>query len=140
MSSPYQPQLSRGLYDRQLKPIFQDYKPLIQLDDRNEFYLKLLHDQGLLGTGKHLIDLGAGLSVFGPLCHAHGMKVTLVDDFGGGGGIELGQNPNQLPLLEVFEKQLGLDILRQNFLENPLALSDQSGDVVTCFHSLEHWH
>jgi SAM-dependent methyltransferase len=140
MSSRYQPQRSRELYEQQLKPIFQNYRPFIQLDDRNEFYLKMLHDQGLLESGKHLVDLGAGLSVFGPICHAHGMKVTLVDDFGGGGGIELGQNPNQVPLLEVFEKQLGLNILRQNFLEQPLGLADKSVDVVTCFHSLEHWH
>jgi|ERR1041385_393468 SAM-dependent methyltransferase len=137
---PYSPERSRELYAQQLQPIFVNYDPVITLDGRNEFYLSLLHERSLLEPGKRLIDLGAGLSVFGPICHAHGMEVTLVDDFGGGGGIELGQKQAQVPLLDVFEKRLGLHILRQNFLEKPLALSDRSADVVTCFHSLEHWH
>jgi SAM-dependent methyltransferase len=130
----------RELYAAKLKPVLLDYKPLLELEERNEFYVRLLGDQQLLQPGKRLVDLGAGLSLFGPLCRSHGMDVTLVDDFGGGGGVELGQGSQEIPLLAAFEKQFGLQVARQNFLEQPLLLPDASADVVTCFHSLEHWH
>jgi SAM-dependent methyltransferase len=130
----------RELYATKLKPILVGYKPLLELDERNEFYLRLLGDQHLLQPGKRLVDLGAGLSVFGLVCRTHGMEVTLVDDFGGGGGVEIRPGPQEIPLLEVFEKQFGLRIARQSLLEQPLSLPDASADVVTCFHSLEHWH
>src|SRR5437868_2901192 len=107
MTDHFDPRASRTLYKQQLKPVFEKYPPVIELDERNEFYLRLLAQQGLLGSGKHLVDLGAGLSVFGPICQAHGMHVTLVDDFGGGGGVELGQHIEDIPLLDVFEKQFG---------------------------------
>ena len=131
---------SRKLFTEQLRPVLLACKPLIELDERNEFYLRLLGDQYLLQPGKHLVDLGCGLSVFGPMCRAHGMSVTMVDDFGGGGGVELQPGEQAIPLLEVFEKQLGMNIIRENFLEELLPLPSASFDVVTSFHSLEHWH
>jgi len=140
MTGQFNARRCRDLYEKELKPVFVKYPPLIQLDARNEFYLGLLGQQGLLQAGKHLVDLGAGLSVFGPVCRALGMRVTLVDDFGGGGGVALGQKIRDIPVLEVLEKQLGLEVVREDFLERPLPLADSSVDVVTCFHSLEHWH
>lgn len=140
MTGQFDPARCRELYETKLKPVLAGYKPLLELEARNEFYLRMLGDQGLLGPGKRLVDLGAGLSPFGLLCRVHGMEVTLVDDFGGGGGVELRQESPEIPLLEVFEKQFGLAIVRRNFLEQPLPLPDASADVVTCFHSLEHWH
>jgi SAM-dependent methyltransferase len=139
MRKDFSPGHWRELYEKKLKPTFLQHPPLIELDDRNEFYLRLLHEHSLLEPGKHLVDLGAGLSVFGPVCRAHGLDVTLVDDFGGGGGVEL-RRKTEIPLLDVFEKQFGMRIVRENFLEQPLPLSNATADVVTCFHSLEHWH
>jgi len=130
----------RRLYNEHLLPLLLARKPLIRLDERNEFYLRVLGDQYLLQPGRHLVDLGCGLSVFGPMCRVYGMGVTLVDDFGGGGGVELSAEQKEIPLLEVLEKQLGIKIIRQNFLERPLPLPNSSADVVTSFHSLEHWH
>lgn len=130
----------RELYETRLKPVLAGYKPLLALEARNEFYVRLLGERGLLEPSRQLVDLGAGLSLFGPLCRAHGMEVTLVDDFGGGGGIDLGQEAQEIPLLEAFRTKFGLKVIQQNFLEQPLPLRDASTDVVTCFHSLEHWH
>src|SRR5436190_7653082 len=112
MSSPsatglFDRRLCWSLYDERLKPVLANSTPRIELDARNEFYLWLLGKQSLLQPGKHLVDLGAGLSVFGPVCRAHGMEVTLVDDFGGGGGVELGNTNQANPVLDSFEKQLG---------------------------------
>jgi SAM-dependent methyltransferase len=129
----------RELYQK-IRPVLDQTRPPIVLDERNEFYLALLGQQSLLSPPKHLVDLGAGLSVFGPMCRAYGMTVTLVDDFGGGGGVELGNQSKEVPFLDVLEKQLGLNVVRQNFLEQVLPMEDSSVDVVTCFHSLEHWH
>src|SRR6266480_4452563 len=140
MTGEFNASRCRELYARALKPVLEKYPPAPYLDDRNEFYLWMLGQAGLLQAGKHLVDLGAGLSVFGPLCRAHGMAVTLVDDFGGGGGVELGRRVEDIPLLTAFKRELGMAVVRANFLEQPLPLPDASADVVTCFHSLEHWH
>jgi SAM-dependent methyltransferase len=109
------------------------------LDVRNEFYLSLLGPE-FLRPGKRLVDLGAGLSAFGPACAAHGMEVILVDDYGGGGGIDLGNTNQPVPMLGVFERKFGIKIIREDFLERPLPLPDASVDAMTSFHSLEHWH
>jgi SAM-dependent methyltransferase len=123
-----------------LQPAFKDLFSITGLDARHEFYLRMLGDQRLLQSGKCLVDLGPGLSMFGAACAAHGMSVTLVDDFGGGGGLEIEGEAKAARILEVLEKTLGLAIVREDFLKNPLPLADASTDVVTCFHSLEHWH
>jgi SAM-dependent methyltransferase len=138
--SRFEPAPFRALYEQQLSSILKDYKPLIVLDKRNEFYLKMLSDHDALERGKKLVDLGAGLSVFGPVCKAYGMDVTLIDDFGGGGGVDLDRPETSMPLLDVFERRFGLSIVRSNFLEEPLPLPTSSVDAITCFHSLEHWH
>ena len=139
-TSRFDPRRARDLFEQRLQPILTEHKAGIYLDARNEFYLSLLAEQRLLQSGKHLIDLGAGLSVFGPLCRAFGMDVTLIDDFGGGGGVELGRTGHETPILEAFRQRLGMQIICENFLESPLPIADASADIVTCFHSLEHWH
>jgi SAM-dependent methyltransferase len=128
------------LYRDTIKPIFAGLSQEPSLDDRNLFYLQMLSDHGMLQAGKHLLDLGAGLSIFGPMVRKLGMEVTLVDDFGGGGGVITGQRAQDIKVLNLFREQLGIRIIEENFVEQPIPLADASIDAVTCFHSLEHWH
>ena len=111
-----------------------------KLDRRMAFYLGMLAHAGLMGNRSVLVDLGAGMSWFGPIASQLGMKVALVDDFGGGGGVEISDRDASLRPLSVFRQQFGIDIFEQDLLRHPLPFSDGSVDAVTCFHSLEHWH
>lgn len=140
VNNQFESKRCRELYEKTVRPILAKYPLAPYLDTRNEFYLEMLGRHGGLLPGKHLVDLGAGLSIFGPMCRAHGMRVTLVDDFGGGGGVELDQRGQEGPLLQAFEAELGITVARENFLEHRLPLPNKDVDVVTCFHSLEHWH
>lgn len=111
-----------------------------RLEPRMCFYLRLVAEAGVLSSGQHLVDLGPGTSIFGPVARQLGMRVTLVDDFGGGGGVSLGENGAALALMEAFVTKFGVCVVQQDFLTRPLPLPDGDVDVVTCFHSLEHWH
>ena len=111
-----------------------------RLDGRPLFYLQLVHETGLLQPGKHLVDLGAGTSAFGPVCRAMGMEVTIADDFGGGGGVELEHLDKTRKLIADWKSQLGINVLEGDLLNKPLALETASVDVITCINSLEHWH
>jgi SAM-dependent methyltransferase len=111
-----------------------------RLDARLVFYLKLVAESGHLRPGKHLVDLGAGMSAFGPVARVLGLEVTLIDDFGGGGGVDTGPWQDGVNLLRTICRQLDIRLVEQDFLNTPLPLATGSADVVTCFHSLEHWH
>jgi SAM-dependent methyltransferase len=110
------------------------------LDDRQLFYLKLLAQTGCLTGGKHLVDLAPGTTAFGPIARALGMQVTLIDDYGGGGGVEVTRQEVTQQLILNFRERLGIRVEQMDFISSPLPLSDDSVDVITCFHSLEHWH
>ena len=97
-------------------------------------------ESGQLNAGRVLVDLGCGLSLFGLLCRVFGMEVSLVDDFGGGGGIQTGSAAENVPLLVWMKQSHGVKIFSQDFLKTPLPFPDKSVDVISCFHSLEHWH
>ncbi|MEI6656207.1 MAG: class I SAM-dependent methyltransferase [Verrucomicrobiota bacterium] len=127
------------LYAGIFKGGFQD--ETMPLDfDRIFYYLEVLAGAGLLHRGVRLLDLAGGLSIFSPLLTKYGVKVTIVDDFGGGGGVRYDAREEDLKILKIFREELGIDIIEMNFLEQEMALSSESFDVVTCFHSLEHWH
>jgi SAM-dependent methyltransferase len=110
------------------------------LDPRLEFYIALLAGQDCLKRGLHVTDLGGGTSWFIVVLAQMGLDATLVDDFWGGGHMEAAiYRQNELAVLEQFEK-LGVRIHSQDLISKPLPMADESQDVITCFHTLEHWH
>jgi SAM-dependent methyltransferase len=107
--------------------------------ERIKFYVSLLARHGVLNPGAHLVDLGAGLSAFGPLMHFLGLRVSLADDFGGGGGV-VGKDDGQTRAILERMRAVGIRVFEQDILATPLPLGDCSVDVITSFHSIEHWH
>lgn len=111
------------------------------LDIREDFYLEILDNLGVLSEGHNLVDLAAGFSRFSPMARLLGMDVTIIDDFGGGGGIDPAERQSTESTIKCLKDNLGLKIITQNFISDPvLPLPSESVDVLTCFHSLEHWH
>jgi SAM-dependent methyltransferase len=114
------------------------------IDKREVFYLSVVEKLGLLKSGIQVVDLGAGFSRFAPVLSQLGPRVTILDDFGGGGGIDHGQNAEQRKeterVLDRLRDQLGLKIIESDILSAPLPFPDRSVDLITCFHVLEHWH
>ena len=102
-------------------------------------YFELLNGADLLRPGTQVADLGGGLSVFAPLLTGMGLKAMVVDDFAGGGGVERERRDDALKLLDKY-RSVGVEIVEHDLLKPPLPLPDQSVDVVTCIHCLEHWH
>ena len=111
------------------------------LDIREDFYLEILEALGMLASGRTMIDLGAGFSRFSPVAQVLGMNVTIIDDFGGGGGIDPAKVEATKSTLIRLQQITGLKVISQNFIANPtLSIPTESIDVVTCFHCLEHLH
>lgn len=125
-------------------PIFKDhpnYSSFVRKcsDGRVIFYLDLLSEAGVLRPDGRVVDLGAGLSIFPVLLRQLGLEVSVVDDFKGGGGIEKGQEEVCQKTLNHFQ-EVGISVISQNLLSEPLPFQDCSVDVVASFHSIEHWH
>lgn len=136
----FAPALCRRLYQERLENDLRKFQPFLAYEKRTEFYVRLAFKTGQLSPEKRLVDLGCGLSLFGLLCRCYGPEVALVDDFGGGGGIALGGVPRPPSLLEWASLAHGIQVISQDFIANPLPFAPNSVDLVTCFHSLEHWH
>ena len=113
--------------------------PNPKLDSRLEFYFQLLAEAGLLRRGTTIADLGGGLSWFSPVLSQMGLEVSLIDDFAGGGGVEPDCNSESWAVVERF-RELGVKVYSQDLLNQPLPFPNETLDVFTCFHSLEHWH
>ncbi len=107
---------------------------------RDIFYIQLLADHGAIAPGKHIVDLGAGLCWFDPILRKLGPEVTLVDDYGGGGGVDKERRDAALAVLDRLKSDFGIRVEEIDFLKHPLPFADATVDAVTCFHSLEHWH
>lgn len=110
------------------------------LEERIVFYCQMMEDFGLLQTGKQIADLGAGIYWFDPLIRALGPEVHLVDDLGGGGGIDNADRRIAEELLRRYREEYRFSMYQQDILTSPLPFDDGSMDAVTCFHCLEHWH
>lgn len=136
----FDPEICRRLYRERLEKDLRKFQPYLAYEERMEFYARLAFQTGQLKPGKVLVDLGCGLSLFGLLGRLYGPEVVLIDDFGGGGGIALGGNSSLPPLWEWAASSHGIRVISQDFIQNPLPLPSASVDLVTCFHSLEHWH
>ena len=110
------------------------------VNDRDVFYLQLLHDHGELVRGKHIVDLGAGLCWFDTILSKLGPQVTLVDDYGGGGGVDKERRESAVAILTRLKTDFGINVEEIDFLKHPLPFANSTVDAITCFHSLEHWH
>jgi len=131
--------VNRALREK-VAEIFGWPRETASLEERQMFYLQLVAETGSLVPGKHLLDLGPGLCCFGAMARALGLQVTLIDDFGGGGAVDPKRQDITERFLNAFRKQLSIQVVEMDFLKHPLPLTPASIDVITCFHSLEHWH
>jgi SAM-dependent methyltransferase len=120
--------------------ILDGSQPSPSIDSREEYYLSILEKYGMIHTGKTLVDLGAGFSCFSPVLSQLGLNVSIVDDFGGGGGVDTQQQERTNKIINQIRQQLGINVLEEDFLNRKLPFENESVDMVTCFHSLEHWH
>jgi len=133
-----------NLFRRRVLPLYEGhaYQAMLQregLPPRVRFYFEELDRLGLLAAGRRLLDLGAGLGAFAPLARLLGLEVCIVDDFGGGGGVEDKADPSLQRVLARF-RDLGVEIVDRNLLSDPLPAEDETIDLAVSFHSLEHWH
>lgn len=141
MSNPqYDSATFNKFFREKVSIVYGDTSENAALDDRQLFYLQMLADTGALQSGKHLVDLAPGLTAFGPVAAGMGMQVTLVDDYGGGGGVDMNRREVAMKIVNGFRNKLGVRVEEMDFVANPLPLADASVDVISCFHSLEHWH
>ncbi len=139
--STFNPATCNQAFRERVLAIYGDmFDTTATLDERQLFYLQMVADTGCLVKGKHLVDLGPGLSAFGAVAAALGMQVTLIDDYGGGGAVDVKRRDITERFITGFRERLGGRVEEMDFVSQPLPLADASVDVITCFHSLEHWH
>ena len=130
------------LFHEQVLPLYAGclgQTPVQKNIARVKFFLSLLAREKPVQPGVHLVDLGGGLSPWPVLMRALGLRVTVIDDFAGGGGVEPGEEEMCQTLLTRF-RAAGVSIVTQDLLTEPLPCAAETVDVVACFHALEHFH
>ena len=122
--------------------VWRDRKPDVGdcRERRILFYFEILNRFGLLRKGVRLMDLGGGFSYFAPLAIELGPETILVDDFAGGGGLELQESAVEAKAILERMRTRGIQIHTMDILKSPLPAETGSIDIATCFHSMEHWH
>jgi SAM-dependent methyltransferase len=111
----------------------------IRLESRQELYIQLLAENGLLKRGTTIVDLGGGGTWFTPVLSQMGFDASLVDDFKGGGGVNEDPQRRDLSFIDRF-RELGVKVYSQDLLSPPLPFPNESVDVFTFIDALEHLH
>ena len=130
-----------SLFHDKVLPLYAGYPGFARIKEnfpRMQYYLNLLAQESTIRPGLSLVDLGGGLSPWSALLSALGLRVTLIDDFGGGGGVECGTEEICQTLLSRFQAA-GVSICSQDLLMTRLPFADESVDVMTCFQCFEHF-
>jgi SAM-dependent methyltransferase len=143
--SPGEDRSIRRVFRETVLPLYRGLDPeasgqIEESIDRLLYYCRLADLDGVARAGGRILDLGPGLTPFGPLLRALGGRVTLVDDFGGGGCVDRRDPGPTQAVLERVRGALGLEIVTQDLLASPLPADEGSVDAVTSFHCFEHFH
>ena len=85
-------------------------------------------------SGARVVDVGGGVSLFTVGCSLRDRRATLLDDFGDPVNHALG------PELLDLHRDNGVEVIARDVVEDGLGVEAGSLDVVTSFHSMEHWH
>jgi SAM-dependent methyltransferase len=121
----------------QVRALARAYPPSLvehQLGDvpRIVFHVRLVLAR--CGPAARVCDVGGGIGLFSLACVAVGMRVALIDDFRDQVNAEIGD-----AILEL-HRERGVEVVRQDVIEEGITLEQESFDAVTSFDSIEHWH
>jgi SAM-dependent methyltransferase len=120
-----------------LQTIAKQYPPDLveeQLHDvkRKAFDIELVYSRK--GSNCRVCDLGGGVGLFSIGCAALGMDASLVDDFSDTVNERFGQSVLDL------HRSYGVQIVKRDVIRDGIDFPPESLDVITSFHSMEHWH
>ena len=84
--------------------------------------------------GGVILDIGAGHSLFAPVCAKLGLEVTIVDDFA-----DSLEAPEMAGIRDHFDR-IGVRVIMGDVFETKLPFAEESIDLVVTIDSIEHWH